>query len=250
MRFFIFSDCHGFFDELKQALNEAGFDPNNKDHWLIGAGDYLDRGTMPQETIDFLMGLDRCKLARGNHTDLLMDCLERGYPNKYDWSNGTAQTICDLAPKAKTFDAACAIVYDKIKPFVDKMVNYVELQNYIITHSFVPLKCHDNLPMYYTHNRKFEVDPDWRFAHASAWNEARWGNPYELAEQGLLPDKILIFGHFHTSYPRHKYEGQPEFGDGADFSIYYGNDYIALDGCVAYSGKVNVLVLEDEFIEE
>ena len=117
-------------------------------------------------------------------------------------------------------------------------------------HSFVPLKCNDNLPAYYTRNRKFEIDPDWRYAHNNAWDTAKWGNPYELAERGLLPDKTLVFGHFHTSWPRSKYEGKPEVGDGADFGIYYGNGYIAIDGCVYYTGKLNVLVLEDELLEE
>ena len=104
------------------------------------------------------------------------------------------------------------------------------------------------MPAYYTRNRKFEFDPEWRHANQDAWETARWGNPYELAEQGLLPEKTLVFGHFHTRWPRHKYEGKPEFGEGADFSIYYGDGYIALDACCAYSGKLNCLVIEDDFI--
>ena len=59
-----------------------------------------------------------------------------------------------------------------------------------------------------------------------------------------------MFGHFHTSWPRHNYEGKPEFGEGADFNIYYGNGYIALDAMTAYSGKVNCLVIEDDFLED
>ncbi|MEE1302328.1 MAG: hypothetical protein UHD64_06040, partial [Bacteroidales bacterium] len=87
-------------------------------------------------------------------------------------------------------------------------------------------------------------------AHAVEWEDARWGNPYERAEQGLFPDKKIVFGHFHTSYARNKYEGKPEWGNNADFSIYYNDNYIAIDACCAYSGKLNVLVLEDEFLEK
>lgn len=245
MVFYIFSDCHGFASELKEALDNVGFDPNNESHYLIGAGDYLDRGRQPQEVIDYLMSLDRCLLVRGNHTDLLMDCLERGFPYKYDWSNGTAQTILDLAPNAENFYDACTIAYAKVKPFVDKMVDYVELCNHIIVHSFVPLKNLDGLPGHYTRNRKFAVDPDWRNAHASDWEAARWGNPFELAQQGFLPDKTLVFGHWST------YDQRPyEYYDADDlFDPIYGDGYIGIDGTTALSGQVNVLVLEDEFLE-
>jgi hypothetical protein len=47
------------------------------------------------------------------------------------------------------------------------------------------------------------------------------------------------------------FANEPEFGEGADFSPYYYDDkLIAIDACTAYSGKVNVLVLEDDFLEE
>lgn len=250
MRFFVFSDCHGYVDELKEALDKAGFNPNNKDHFVLSLGDHTDRGPDPLGVITYLESLPNKKLIKGNHSSLLMDCIERQFPYDHDWRNGTAQTILDLVPNAKTFKDACVVAYDIVKPFVDSMVDYVETDNYIFVHSFVPLKNLDGLPMYYTRNRKFAIDPDWRHAHFSDWEAARWGNPYEFAEKGYLPDKTLVFGHFHTSWPRHKYEGKPEFGDGADFSIYYGDGYIALDACCAYSGKINVLVLEDEFLEE
>ena len=34
-----------------------------------------------------------------------------------------------------------------------------------------------------------------------------------------------------------------------DFSIYYGNGYIGVDGCTVYSGKVNILTIKDDFID-
>lgn len=249
-KLFVISDVHSYYDEMIYALDKAGFDPENEEHWLISCGDALDRGPKSQEVVDYLMGLPRCVLVKGNHDSLVMDCIQREYPKNYDYNNGTFKSIIDLAPNAKTFPEACRVAYFKVKPFVDCMVNYFETKNYIFVHSFIALKCNDNLPPYYTKNRKFEFDPDWRYAHNSAWEAATWGNPYELAERGFFPDKTLVFGHFHTSWPRHKYEGKPEFGEGADFSIYYGDGYIAIDGCTAYSGKVNVLILEDTFLEE
>lgn len=35
------------------------------------------------------------------------------------------------------------------------------------------------------------------------------------------------------------------FGESADFTPYYGNGVIAIDGCTAYTNEVNCLVIED-----
>lgn len=245
-RFVVVSDVHGFFNEMVYALNEINFNPEND--ILVSLGDNIDRGPDPEKVINYLMNLPRAILVRGNHTDLMEALLERKYPKSFDYSNGTFQSVLDLAPNAKTFEEACIVAEQKVKPFFEKEVNYFETENYIFVHSFIPLINKDGLPMYYTRNRKFEFNPDWRYAHASEWEEARWGNPFDLASKGLLPDKTIVFGHYHTSYARNKFEGKPEFGDDADFSIYRGDGFIGIDACTAYSGKVNVLVLEDNFL--
>jgi serine/threonine protein phosphatase 1 len=234
MKLFVCSDIHGFFDEFKKALDEAGFEENNPEQLLIVCGDYMDRGGQPAEVMHYLMKLKNKVLIKGNHESLILECIEREYPGYHDYSNGTYGTICELggAGKGRPFDECCLIAEQRIKPFIRQMVDYYETKNYIFVHSFVP------------------TIEDWRYAHASQWESSRWGNPYELAGQGLLPGKTLVFGHFHTSWPRAKYEGEPEWGEGADFSPYYGNGYIAIDACTAYSHKVNVIVLEDDLMED
>lgn len=240
-KLFCVSDIHGFYDELIEALDKAGFDPDNEEHWIVTCGDHFDRGRQPAEVMKYLQGLPRKILIKGNHEQLLLECTDRGYWYHYDRTNGTFQTICDLAPNAQTFDVACAVTYDKTKDFIGSMVDYFETQNYIFVHSWIPL---------ISQNGGFlKFKEDWREASAKEWEDARWGNPYALAEDGLLPDKTIVFGHYHTSYAWSEYEGKPEFGQGSDFSIYHGNGYIGIDGCCAYSGKCNVLVLEDEFLE-
>lgn len=252
MKLFVVSDIHGFFDEFKKALDESRFDPNNPEHMLITCGDNWDRGHQPKEIMDYLMGLDRCILVKGNHEDLFEEFCERRYPLGYDWSNGTANTILDLAPESKNWEGACLIAMDKMKPLLDQMVNYYETKNYIFVHSFVPLNVLDDMPKHYTRGRVYAKMENWREAHNSDWETARWGNPFQLALNGFLPDKCLVFGHWHTSWPRHHYtwsdEAEPEWGEDADFSPYYGNGYIGIDACTAYSGKVNVLVLEDDLL--
>lgn len=249
MKFYIFSDCHGYYDELKSALDKSGFDPNNEEHWLIGCGDYLDRGRQPQQVIDYLMSLPRKILVKGNHEELILDCIERGYPRNHDISNGTAQTISDLAPNAKEFDVICAVAYEKIKDFIDSMVDYVELKDHIFVHSFIPLINMDGMPPYYTHNRWFKKKPNWREATTEEWEDSRWGNPFDLAEKGFLPEKTLIFGHWSTEHKWAEDEGRLGFDEDAKFEPYYGDGYIGIDGCTVYSKKVNVITIEDEFLE-
>ena len=135
-KLYVISDVHGYFDEMISALNEAGFDSNDENSWLIVCGDTTDRGPKPKEVIDYLNSLTRCVLIKGNHEQLLMDCIERQYPLRHDWSNGTAQTIIDLAPHAKTFEEACMVAYEIMKPFVDKMVNYFESERFVFCHGF------------------------------------------------------------------------------------------------------------------
>ena len=136
-KLFCISDVHGFYDEMRKALDDAGFDPNNEDHWLISCGDTTDRGRQPRQVMHYLMGLPRKILIRGNHEDLILDCLAREYPYGNDWHNGTAQTIIDLAPNANTFEEACMMICPKISKFVNGMVDYFETKNYIFVHSFV-----------------------------------------------------------------------------------------------------------------
>lgn len=251
-KFYICSDIHGFYDEFRKALDESGFDANDENSWLVSLGDEMDRGPLPSKVIDYLMSLPRAIFVRGNHTDLMEELLERRWPCNHDYSNGTFQSVLDLAPSTKTFEGACIIAEQKVRPFFDKEINYLELQNHILVHSFIPLKCNDNYPAYYTKNRKFEYDPDWRTAHASAFETARWGNPLNLAMKGLnKTGKVLVVGHWHCSTGWAMEAGIPEFGYGSCFEPYYYKDeLIMIDACTAYTHKVNILVLEDKFLEE
>lgn len=248
-KLFIFSDCHGYADELKNALNNAGFDPNNENHWIIGLGDYLDRGRQPQEIINYLMSLPRKILCKGNHEELLLDMINRGHWLSHDYSNGTFNTVLDLVPNAKTFDVACAVAYDKIKDFIGCMVDYVETKSFIGVHAFIPLVNKDGLPAHYVRNRKFGIMENWREASATEWNDARWGNPFDLAEKGFnQTGKTIVFGHWATEHKWAEVERRKDFDENAKHDIYYGEGYIGIDATTAYSGKVNVLVLEDEFL--
>lgn len=250
MKIFAVSDIHSFYTPMKEALDKTGFESGNEQQLLVICGDCFDRGDESQQVLDYLMNVPNKVLVKGNHESLFEKFCQRRYPMYHDWSNGTAKTIMDLAPEAKNWDVACMVAIEKMKPLLDQMVDYYETENCIFVHSFVALKCNDNYSVYYTRNRKFEYNPDWRTAHASAWETARWENPLDLAKKGLnKTGKTIIAGHWHCSTGWAMEAGIPEFGYGSCFEPYYYKDeLIMIDACTAYTHKVNVLVLEDNLI--
>lgn len=258
-KFFVVSDIHGFYDEFREALDNAGFDSENANHFLVVCGDTTDRGPQPSQVISYLSQLmrqNKCIVVKGNHESLVIECCERGYPGSHDYSNGTFDTICDLggAGGGRTFDECCIVTDGRFKAFVNKMVDYFETENYIFVHGWIPVKVKDGLPMYYRRNRKLAFNPDWRYAHASEWEQARWLNGIDMALDGFIePNKTIVCGHWHCSYGHHlksiKTENWiSEFDEDACFDPFYDNGIIAIDACTAHTGKVNVLVLEDNFI--
>jgi hypothetical protein len=251
-KFFVMSDIHGFYDEMIEALNVAGFDKNNPEHWVITCGDHWDRGNQPFEVMDYLMCLDRWIGIVGNHEQLFNECCTRGCWYSHDVSNGTFDTICELggAGEGRNFNECCIIAEQKAKPFFNKMVNYFETKNYVFCHSWIPVDCNDDLPYYYQRNRNFVKNENWRYAHQKEWDQAMWLKPLSMALGGFGIEKTIVSGHWHCSAGWALDDDTlDEFGEDACFEPYYYKDeLIMIDGCTAYTKKVNVLVLEDEFI--
>ena len=244
-KLFIFSDSHGYCDILKNALNDAGYDPSNPNHYLIGLGDYFDRGKQPKEMMKFLMNTPRTILIKGNHEDLFEDMCDRNIPLYHDVANGTFETA-QLLTEHK--DPSFFYAKDIVTPFFNKMINFYETENYIFVHSFIPVH-HANITDYWKSPMNYKFNPDWRQAHYSEWKEARWGNPFQQAMNiAKQTGKIIVFGHWHTSFMRWE-DGDGE-NDLRNFDIYYGNNFIGIDGCVHYTQRQNILVLEDNLIEE
>lgn len=254
-KYFVTSDVHSFFDELMVALNEKGFDEDNRDHILCVCGDLFDRGPKTVELFDFVKSLrkqGRLIYIRGNHEDLLFDCmdeLKRGQiPSSHHRYNKTVKTICQFCNEHEW------IIYEPlwrkdicetmqpVLDFIDKYaVDYAEIGNFILTHGWVP--CYQGLD-------------DFRNATQEDWKRARWDNGMEMWKNPKcrVEGKTVIVGHWHCSYgwswidqkykefptPSHKhfkYSFQPWIKDGI----------IALDACCAHSGKLNCIVIEERY---
>ena len=252
-KLFVVSDIHGFFDEFKTALDAAGFDENNEDHWLIVCGDCFDRGRQPKAVLMYLQSLPRKVLIRGNHEDLLVECCERKMAHSYDFSNGTAMTIADLGDRpgrGSDFSKCCERTMDIVKPFLDSMVNYFETKRFIFVHAWVPVKVEEEPSFARAQRRNYAPLMDWRKASEKEWRQSRWLNPFEMEERGLQTDKIIICGHWHCSAGWAREERRSERGTDACFEPYGGDGFVAIDACTAHSRRVNVLVMDEHFLEE
>ena len=154
----------------------------------------------------------------------------------------------------------------------DKWQNYWETEKFIGVHSFIPINTlHDYDAMYVVYNDLYgfmEYDPNWRDPKAN-WDAAVWGCPYRQFDYGLFKSeadkgKTLICGHWHckdfsshylTSNKKLKQKMSNEYTPtSADllenqYTIFYGNNLIAIDACTAASDTVNVVVIENEKIK-
>ena len=249
-KFFVISDIHGYYKQMIEALESANFDENNEEHWLICCGDCFDRGPNSVGVMRYLNNLPRKILIRGNHELLFEEACNRGYFSTHDFSNGTVGTILQFDLDTMDVGEMCLRAELRTRFFREQMVNYFETKNYIFVHGWIPVYYTDDLPKYYTKNRKYMFNPNWREASLTDWEIAMWSNPFDFAEnKEMLPDKTIVFGHWHCSTGWARKEGKGEFDVDIKFEPFYGEGYIGIDACTAFTRKCNVIVLEDEFMD-
>jgi predicted phosphodiesterase len=269
MKIFACSDLHSYFTPFKKALDEKGFEPNNPNHLLVVCGDVFDRGGESCEIYEFLNNLTNVVMVKGNHEDLMEAVWERGYCQSHDRSNGTLRTIADMFGDAANGELHEAIKLSEktLQPFFDKMVNYFETKNYIFVHGWIPCDAGRQSRPWYQQGRKFKYNPDWRTCSDEEFAAARWINGiaagFVQKEKVLEPGKTIVCGHWHCSYGHYQKAVRDaiiagdsifdvkvdEFGDDACFEPFEANGILAIDTCTAHTGKVNVVVLEDDLHE-
>ena len=282
--YFVVSDIHGFYTPLLSALEDAGYDKNDSNHILIVLGDIFDRGKEPLEVYHFLRSIpsNRIVLVKGNHEYLLEELIDRKMPYNHDFHNGTYQTLIDLykdpfiekmnwlnenrdkydditlvETSRRIYREVEEALYDndiinEILSWISSSIwhHYYELGKYIFVHSFIPLE--DRLgPKRYIHN--------WRECKDEyLWYNSTWGCPYELYLEGYFKEeerkgKVLVCGHWHTSdffnHLLYKNDKSKWLDYHESNPLFISKKYpgiIAIDGCVAATNKVNVLVIKEE----
>lgn len=259
-KYFVVTDVHSYFTLMKDALDQAGYDKANPNHIFVSCGDLLDRGDESASILTFVNSIPKSRkiLIRGNHEDLLERCLDEESFYSNDLHNGTLKTIYNLAGKTE-FDYfinsdtknifSTVKAYKPLYKYLNSLQEYAEVGNYIFVHGWIPtidsnLSPLDDKPL---RNAPLEwwntkTNPDAK----DLWKCARWTNGMKAWSEGCkVPHKTIVCGHWHCSWGNstiHKLG--TEFGKKANFEPFIDEGIIALDGCTAYSKKVNVVVLE------
>lgn len=270
MKYFVISDIHGFFYEMKSALDEAGYNPQNKNHTLIVLGDVFDRGLEAKSVYEYLISIpkERLILIKGNHESLLKAAIKRGDFTSYDYSNKTFNTIfrftkygkwdnyknySDIEQKEE-FEINKEICNDFKKQPVWKWlnskdwVNYYETDKFIFVHSWIPFEKpkieieDENIIEKLVLNDKLKYRRDWKRGTKADWQEATWVNPWILTKLGLnKTGKTIVCGHWSACDFHIELENQTEI----NHDIYFSKDCIAIDACTVLSRTCNVLIIDE-----
>ena len=257
-KYFVFSDIHGEYISLVDTLSKAGFEPDNPKHILICIGDGFDRGLDSRAIYELFVNCPRHIYVRGNHDNMLQEALEKGMDGEYVLFN-----ILHNGLKA-TLDSFCgndgkSFMNTTSVKDLEKEITAVRTMNPGL------LKWLQARPLYY--ETKHFI-----FVHAGLDpNEPNWQN---TSENFMLWDiehshepitsttKIVIIGHHHAFrvrnnalnagiQPRHKLERNiTYFGNKDEHAPVQIKNKIAIDGCVNYTHKPNILVFEDEPLDE
>lgn len=235
MKWFVFSDVHGFYKELIEALSEKGFDANNPNHGIISCGDLLDRGPDAVKCLEFVNAIsrDRKILIRGNHEDLMEEVMVRGYFQQHDFHNRTYDTCCQIVDdifnnvlesdeaKRKSL-AEYGVDYnpgDKIEScdfwmpvsdilkyiegsilwedYIQCCVDYAEIGDNIFVHGWIPCFKVEN----YLGDVQYKRFTNWRDLDVNNWMGARWVNGMQAWSAGIQEEgKTIWCGHWHASW--------------------------------------------------
>lgn len=239
-KLFVVSDLHGHYTLLKELLDQAGFDNNNEDHLFICCGDLFDRGSENIAVFDFVSGLKNKVLICGNHDERLAEIIKCKRFDVFDIRNGLLTTLEEFFGPDSIGEYGDLILPENEKyseallDLISGMSNYYETKNHVFVHGWLPTQVGVNPPC---------LLEDWRNANAVAWRSSRfleWISLYKTP--AMLPGKTIVCGHRPTRLA----ERVDTSRSPADSSIYYGEGMIAIDAGTIRSGRMNLLLLEDE----
>jgi serine/threonine protein phosphatase 1 len=136
-RTFAIGDIHGCLDKLEDLISVI--DPKPQDT-LVFLGDYIDRGEMGREVIDFLIELSDetpCVFLRGNHEDMFLTFLEFGSNRTLYFANGGMKTIESyIRPDSFTSpEQVVRAMPGSHRRFFSRLKWYHEDENYLYVHA-------------------------------------------------------------------------------------------------------------------
>lgn len=251
--YFVCSDIHSAYTPWMEALNKAGFNKNKYSHKIAICGDLFDRLNETVKVFEFVKDMasqGRLIYVRGNHEDLLFDCvneLRKGYvPSSHHRHNGTVKTICMLCGQSEwiiynpEWRNKIVKTMEPVLEFIDKnCVNYADIGDYVLVHGWWP---------------SYDIVDDYHIAEDWLWKDARWMNGMDMWRnpKNRIPGKTIICGHWHCSWgwshirqERKEWPQKNRKDWEKSFEPFVDDGIIAIDACTAYSGKVNCIVIEE-----
>lgn len=258
-KYFVFSDIHGEYLSLVNTLSEAGFEPDNPRHILVCIGDGFDRGPRSRSVYELFANAPRHIYVRGNHDNMLLEALKKGMDGEYVLFNilhnglkATLDSFCGLSGESLGNGTISVQVLDdeiatalSLNPglleWLQKRPLYYETKHYIFVHA--------------------GLDPNKRIWQETSEDFMLWDIEHS---HDPIPstNKTVIIGHHHAFrvrnnalnadiQPRQKLDRQITcFGNTDEHAPVQIRNKIAIDGCINYTHKPNILVFEDEPLDE
>lgn len=281
MKLFVVSDEHGFYDELIQSLNEAGYDENNQTHLLISCGDNFDRGSQSLEIYLFyrrLVSEGKAIVLSGNHHKFMIDFLKGEDCSFNFFHNGLDKTIDSFLGDTQSYgtflmyldnmkDMAIKIYGDRVKPILEDSHSVPSEIVFDIFQDYAREEINKNYPelLKWLQERPYYYETEnYIFTHASIdgtcdnwhnptytkydfwtpWEYLTWDKGYFYGMPIKNTNKTIVVGHYHTDGIREKFNINT---DGTN-SILKSEDgkKIFIDTCTPISRRVNVLTIENE----
>lgn len=253
---FVISDIHGFYTELRDCLDKAGYDENNDNHVLVVLGDLFDRGresTLVYEYLKRLSDEGKAMVLKGNHDQMFIDYLDgtRVTPFNYIY-NGTDETFADFLHETAPFESWSLLTnneatwksfamwleiarkeinqeYPELLKWLKSRPYYCETENYIMTHGAIDTEAED-----------------WHEPNVP-WKKLIWDNGSFFGKKITNTNKTVVIGHFGSSHLRELY-GLDFDKDPCEILKRDDGRIIAIDGTTILTHKINVLVIEDELL--
>lgn len=258
-KFFVVSDVHGHYSELRRALKRAGFKVTEPSHKLVVVGDSFDRGSESYELYKWLSKLikkGKAIVLRGNHTyffESVLNKTERGFNFQHNGLDKTIDSFMhqtrafemfllfnNLEYNQESFDKFISHVSDSIqkefptiKEEIEALPDYFETQNYIFTHGII------------FNNQDFRNTP------TSYWRkENHWAKPEDYATgYWNMTGKTIVVGHLDTETIKRALKRREHLElvqDKPYHTLYVKQfDTFFLDGCTILTKRINVLIVED-----
>ena len=252
MKNFIVSDIHDHYDLLRKALDDNGFDINDKSHRLIVCGDAFYSGPQPGELFVFLREMaekERLIFIYGNHDIELLDNLRAGKFTRPANRKCAELIVAHLTGKIGLTDHELISECERLgfaEFLAETPVWYYENENYVFTHGFIPTE-------------KKSYRSDWRNATEKEWrNAAARGDAMALSMRYGVSEqnKKIVCGHYSAArcylmkdatqadWENKIYKdvsGVPAEG----FKPFWGDTFIAIDQSVKKTGFMNCILLDE-----